>query len=167
MATASPTARSCRIPRKRRAKAARLKNEVDYNYSTESVFEIETYPWPQSPEGKHVRAVARAARALNKLRAEAVGKFEGGLRGLYRTLQLPRANPLKDVHAELDAAVCEAYGFSLKKDRLAQVRDLSLEIADRIDRGESVVGPGVPPSMRDRRALISEDRIGLPEDDAV
>lgn len=143
------------------AKAARLKNEVDYNYSTESVFE--TYPWPQAPTGRQVRAVAHIARELNKLRAKTVGKFEGGLRGLYHTLELPGANPLKDIHAELDAAVCAAYGFSQKKDLLAQIRDLNFAVADRIALGESVVSPGVPPSACDRRALISNDCIGLHE----
>jgi hypothetical protein len=34
-----------------------------------------------------------------------------------RTLELPGANPLKDAHAALDAAVLAAYGFSAKKDR--------------------------------------------------
>src|SRR5690606_11047641 len=110
------------------AKAARLKNEVDYNYSTESVFE--TYPWPQSPGSKQVRAVARAARELNKLRSESVGKREGGLRGLYHTFELPAANPSRDVHAEIDQAVCQASVYSLKKEDLGQDRDLKLHLED-------------------------------------
>jgi hypothetical protein len=34
------------------------------------------------------------------------------LRALYRTLELPRANPLKDAHAALDTAVLTACGFN-------------------------------------------------------
>jgi hypothetical protein len=39
------------------------------------------------------------------VQADALTKIKGGLRGLYRTLELPGKNPLKDAHAELDAAV--------------------------------------------------------------
>jgi hypothetical protein len=42
-------------------------------------------------------------------------KIKGGLRAVYRTLELPGQNPLKDVHVALDAAVLAAYGFSPKK----------------------------------------------------
>jgi hypothetical protein len=31
--------------------------------------------------------------------------MKGGLRALYRTLELPGANPLKDAHAALDTAI--------------------------------------------------------------
>ena len=48
-------------------------------------------------------------------------KIKDGLRALYRTLEPPGANPLKDAHAALDAAVLAAYGFSAKKDLLAQL----------------------------------------------
>ena len=34
------------------------------------------------------------------MRAEALPKLKGALRALYRTLELPGANPLKDAHAE-------------------------------------------------------------------
>jgi len=39
--------------------------------------------------------VAAAARALRRVRAEALPKLKGGLRALYRTLELPGANPLR------------------------------------------------------------------------
>jgi hypothetical protein len=48
------------------------------------------------------------------VRAEALSKMKGGLRALYRTLELPGANPLRDTHAALDTAVLNAYGFSGK-----------------------------------------------------
>ncbi len=37
--------------------------------------------------------------------------MKGGLRALYRTLEVPGANPLKDAHTALDAAVLAAYNF--------------------------------------------------------
>ena len=52
--------------------------------------------------------------------------MKGGLRDLYRTLELPGTNPLKDAHAALDTAVLTAYGFDPKKDLLAQLLAINL-----------------------------------------
>jgi len=103
--------------------------------------------------------VATAARELRRVRAEALLKMNGGLRALYRTLELPGANPLKDAHAELDAAVLDAYGFSVKKDLLAQLLALNQEVAAKIEKGESVTAPGVPPNYPDAKKLVTEDCI--------
>ncbi|MEO7412506.1 MAG: DNA methyltransferase [Opitutaceae bacterium] len=78
-------------------------------YGAESVFD--TFPWPQSPDAKAVRAVAAAGREVRRIRAETLPTLTGGLRALYRTLELPGANPLKTAHAALDEAVLAAYGF--------------------------------------------------------
>ena len=72
---------------------------------------------------------------------------------------MPGKNSLKDAHAELDAAVMEAYGFSAKKDLLAQLLELNLEVARRIEAGEKVVAPGVPPEYPNPKKLVSEDCI--------
>ena len=82
--------------------------------------------------------------------------FEGAL---YRTLELPGANPLKDAHAALDAAVHAAYGFDAKADLLAQLLALNLEVAGRIERGERVTAPGVPPGFPEPDKLVTEDCI--------
>ena len=73
--------------------------------------------------------------------------MKGGLRALYRTLELPGANPLKDAHAALDAAVLAAYGLSAKKDLLAQLLELNLSVAEHIETGEPVTPPGIPASF--------------------
>jgi len=72
------------------------------------------------------------------VRAESLPKIKGGLRALYRTLELPGANPLKDAHAELDAAVLDAYGFSPKKDLLAQLLELNRAVARSRREGPSL-----------------------------
>lgn len=139
------------------AKAARLKNEVDYNYSTESVFE--TYPWPQEPTAKQVEAVAAAAVRVREVRAANMPK-KGGLRVLYGTLALPGANPLKDATQALDDAVMAAYGFSRRKDLLAQILALNRALADELSRGGTVVGPGIPPTYSKRSRLVTRDFMG-------
>jgi hypothetical protein len=108
---------------------------------------------------KQIDAVAAAARELRRVRAEALRHLKGGLRALYRTLELPGANPLKDAHAALDAAVLAAYGFDAKKDLLAQLLALNQEVAARIERGEPVTAPGVPTFYSDRQKLVTDDCI--------
>jgi len=110
------------------AKSSKLKG--DFRYSAESVFD--TFPWPQTPSTAQVEAVAAAGREVRHIRAEALPKMKGGLRALYRTLELPGANPLKAAHAALDAAVLAAYGFTPKADLLAQLLALNREVAARL-----------------------------------
>jgi hypothetical protein len=126
-----------------------------FRYSIESVFD--TFPWPQTPTPEQVQAVAEAGRVVRRVRGKALS-----LRALYRTLELPGANPLKDAHAALDAAVLAAYGFSAKKDLLAQLLELNLAVAQRIEKGESVTPPGIPANFPKPETLISEDCIRPP-----
>ena len=49
---------------------------------------------------------------LFAIRDKVLQTMTGGLRALYRTLELPGKNPLKEV--ALDAAVLDAYGFSAR-----------------------------------------------------
>jgi hypothetical protein len=147
------------------AKCSKLTERL--RYSPESVFD--TFPWPQLQAGStglmspatiaKITAVAAAAHKLRRVRAEALPKLKGGLRALYRTLELPGANPLKDAHAALDAAVLTAYGFSAKKDLLAQLFELNLAVAQRLEKAEPVTPPGIPASFPNPETLISDDCI--------
>ena len=128
-----------------------------FRYTPESVFD--TFPWPQSPEAKQVEVVAEAGRQVRRVRTGALGGMIGDLRALYRTLELPGANPLKDAHAALDTAVLAAYGFSAKKDLLAQLLELNLDVAQGIENGGPVTAPGIPASFPGPEALISDDCI--------
>jgi hypothetical protein len=120
---------------------------------------FDTFPWPQAATVKQIDAVAAAARELLRVRADALTTIKGGLRALYRTLELPGANPLKDAHAALDTAVLNAYGFSAKKDLLAQLLALNQAVAAKIEKGEAVVSPGVPKNYPDAKKLVTEDCI--------
>lgn len=131
----------------------------DYRYTRRSVWD--TFPWPQSVSDAQVEAVAEAGREVRRVRDEALTKinFRGkrGLRAVYRTLELAGRNPLKDVHAALDAAVLDAYGFSGSEALLQQLLDLNLALIPRAKRGQAVVGPGVPPGFADAAGLVSDD----------
>jgi hypothetical protein len=101
-------------------------------------------------------ARAVAARELRRVRAEALPKTKAGLLARYRSLELPGANPLKDAHAALVGAVLTAYGSSAKKDLLAQLLALNLEVAARIDRGEPVTALAVPANYPGPAKLVTE-----------
>jgi hypothetical protein len=137
------------------AKCSKLKS--DFRYTPPSVFD--TFPWPQSPTKKQIKAVAAAGREVRSVRAKVLPTMSGGLRALYRTLELPGSNPLKDAHAALDAAVMEAYGFSARRDLLKQLLDLNAAVARAIKQGQSVTAPGVPASYGDASDLITADCI--------
>lgn len=128
-----------------------------FRYTPESVFD--TFPWPQAPAKKQIRAVAAAGREIRALRDKVLPTMKGGLRALYRLLELPGKSELKDAHAALDGAVLDAYGFSPRKDLLKQILDLNLAVAARIDKGEAVTAPGVPPSYGDASDLVTDDCI--------
>ncbi len=130
-----------------------------FRYTPESVFD--TFPWPQAPTKKALKAVAAAGCEVRRIRAEVLPTLKGGLRELYRTLELPGANPLKDAHAALDAAVLVAYGFHPGRDLLAQLLALNQEVAARQARGEAVTAPGLPSGLSavERDALITTDCI--------
>ncbi|MBC8353004.1 MAG: class I SAM-dependent DNA methyltransferase [Planctomycetes bacterium] len=136
-------------------KCGKLKS--DFRYSAESVYD--TFPWPQSPSVEQIDAVAEAGREVRRVRGEALEKIKGGLRAVYRTLELPGKNPLKDAHAALDKAVLDAYGFSPKKDLLAQLLELNLDVAARSDVEQAVTPPGIPEIYPDPSELITDDCI--------
>jgi len=143
------------------AKCSKLKS--DYRYTRRSVWD--TFPWPQGsgfsgPSDAAVEAVAAAGREVRRVRDDALTRIKGGLRAVYRTLELPGKNPLKDAHAALDAAVLDAYGFDPRQDLLQPLLDLNLAVAEREARGDPVVPPGVPPGYGgDRDALVTDDCI--------
>ncbi len=141
-----------------------------FRYTPDTVFD--TFAWPQFGAGSSgitspitaakITAVAAAARELRRVRAESLPKLKGGLRALYRTLELPGANPLKDAHAALDAAVLAAYGFSAKKDLLAQLLEVNLSVAQRLEKAEPVIPPGIPAAFPNPQTLVSDDCIRPP-----
>jgi SAM-dependent methyltransferase len=128
-------------------------------YTADTVFD--TFPWPQSPTAAQVEAVVEAGRALRELRDHTVRNVRGGLRALYRTLDLPGKNPLKDAHARLDAAVLAAYNFNSKLGLLEQLLALNQHVAQIISDGRPVTAPGIPVSYTDPARLVSADVMEL------
>lgn len=130
----------------------------DSRYTSETVFD--TFPWPQCPTLKQVRAIADAAVALRKLRNKFMGENQWSLRDLYRSLDTPGKNPLRDAQDVLDEAVHSAYGFD-QTEILGQLLQLNCDLAAQEESGKKVVGPGLPQCIKDRKAFITDDCISI------
>ncbi len=99
---------------------------------------------------------------LRALRRQVTAKGPCSLRDLYRTLELPGKNPLRDAQDALDAAVRAAYGMKPKDDPLAFLLALNQDVAAREAAGESVVAPGLPPCVTDPASFVTEDCVRAP-----
>jgi hypothetical protein len=141
-----------------KARCSTLKG--DYRYTGDTVFN--TFPWPQSPTKKQIGAVAVASLALRDLRREIMKKMNYSLRDLYRTLEVPGANPLRDAQDKLDAAVRAAYGMTKSVVVLDFLLELNHACAAREKAGEAITPPGLPLPESEHAAFISMDCI-LPE----
>jgi hypothetical protein len=129
----------------------------DYRYTSNTVFD--TFPWPQKPNAKAIKAVSAAAVALRAKRDELRTKHKLSLRELYRSLETPGDHPLKDAHAHLDGAVRSAYGMSATAEPLAYLLALNADVATEEENGDPVQGSGLPSFINDRDAYVSQDCI--------
>ncbi len=84
------------------------------------------------------------------------------LRALYRTLDTPGANPLRDAHAALDAAVRAAYAMPPAADAPAFLLALNLACAAREKSGEPITPPGLPLPPAEHAAFRTADAIAAP-----
>ena len=116
-----------------------------FRYTSDTVFD--TFPWPQWATLAQVKAVAEAARSL---------------RDLYRTLETPGTNRLRDVQSALDSAVRAAYGMKENEDPLAFLLDLNLELAAAKESGGQIRPPGLPCLLPGTNNFTSEDCIEPP-----
>ncbi|WP_431126224.1 DNA methyltransferase [Flagellimonas flava] len=140
-----------------KAKCSTLEERL--RYTTNTVWD--TFPFPQTPRLADVKKVAVAAKELRDKRNEIINKHNYTLRDIYRILEEPGANPLKDAHRKLDDAVLNAYGFSKRKDLLTQLLQLNFEVADTIEKGEEVQGPGLPNCVKSKKEFVSDDCVKI------
>jgi SAM-dependent methyltransferase len=131
-----------------------------FRYTSDTVFD--TFAWPQNPTLGQIKAVAEAADSLRALRRERMRKLGCSLRGLYRTLDQPGDNPLRDAHTRLAAAVRAAYGMAEDADPLAFLLDLNLACAAKEKTGDKITPPGVPLPANESKQFITEDCIEPP-----
>ena len=82
------------------------------------------------------------------------------LRELYRNLETPGENPLRDIHIDLDNAVMKAYGMKKNGDTLQFLFTLNHKLAESELKGEKFIGPGLPPCVTNSKQFITKDCVG-------
>jgi hypothetical protein len=107
--------------------------------------------------------VADAACELRALRRQIMDANGWSLRDLYRTLETPGDNKLRNAQAALDTAVRAAYGMKEKEDMLAFLLKLNLELSAKESKGEPITPPGLPSPIANPSEFISEDCVRVPE----
>jgi len=117
--------------------------ETRLTYTLGTVFR--SFPWPQSPSQDAVDRVAAAMALINLHRSQ---QFSLGysLAQQYDALRTPGHSTLRGMHAMLDAAVAEAYGFDTTQNLLTQIFELNLLLAQKEREGQTVTGPGPRPT---------------------
>ena len=133
----------------------------DWRYTTDSVWD--TFPWPQKPTATQIETVAKAAKALRNERNQIMQEKHWSLRDLYRIVEKPGKNPIRDLQIALDHAVNSAYGFDENKDMLEQLLALNFSVSAREERGEPVQSPGLPEWYADKEKLVSDDCVKFEE----
>lgn len=133
--------------------------EARFRYTANTVWD--TFPFPQHPTQIQAEAVAKAAVGLRAYRNKMIEQHRLTLRELYTSLETPGKNPLKDLHAALDEAVMQAYGFSTAKDILTQLLQLNLEVAALEAKEKEVTPPGLPSWIKNREQFVTEDCVRL------
>ena len=131
----------------------------DFRYTSDTVFD--TFAWPQSPTLKQINAVVVAARELRNLRHEIMQANGWSLRELYKFLETPGANKLRDAQDALDATVRAAYGMKPAEDILAFLLKLNLELADKETKGEIITPPGLPAFVKEPKTFFSADCVSV------
>ncbi len=130
-------------------------------HGADTVFD--TFPWPQTPTKGQIAEVAAAAVALRALRREIMAKLGYSLRALYRPLDTPGANPLREAHTRLDTAVRAAYAMPKDADPLAFLLALNLTLATKEKAGEKITPPGLPLLATECASFITADCISVAE----
>ena len=120
-----------------------------------SVFK--SFPWPQSATKTDVQNVAEAAVNFRKTRRDVQIKNEMSFRELANSLKLPGRSIVKDAHHALDVAVRNAYGLNKSQDSLMYLLNLNLSLIEKEAKGETVIGPGLPPNIKNKAKFISKD----------
>ena len=102
-------------------------------------------------------AIAKASKGLRDERNRVMSENNQSLRDIYRLLEKPGKNSIRDLQQALDKAVLEAYGFDPSLDLLAQLLELNVQVAEKEANGEQVQSPGLPEWFKDKESVVTED----------
>ncbi|CAD5932794.1 DNA methyltransferase [Planktothrix agardhii] len=119
-----------------KAKSSTLKGDTRYTNTTC----FETFPFPQTATKKIVEKIRETMIKLHEYRTEQMEKKQWGITQLYNNFFTESSSQLYKLHQQLDKLAMEAYGFNPDDDLLEKLLKLNLELAEKEERGEKIVG---------------------------
>jgi hypothetical protein len=118
------------------AQKSTLKADIAYTHKTC----FETFPFPQTPTKKIVEKIRETMIKLHEYRTEQMEKKQWGITQLYNQFFTEPSSQLYKLHQQLDKLAMEAYEFNPDDDLLEKLLKLNLELAEKEERGEKIVG---------------------------
>jgi len=127
----------------------------DPRYTSNTVYD--SFVWPQSPSTSQAVAVAKAALDYRKVRQSLVKSSSSCLREIYKDLETPGHNRLRDSQEKLDKAVRAAYSMKNNDDTLEFLFNLNCVAVKKEVAKQFVQGPGIPKKVAKSKLKISRD----------
>lgn len=140
-----------------KARCSTLKG--DWRYTSDTVFD--SFPWPQEPSLDIMISVAQCARELRQTRRAVMQAHDFSYRDLYRLMEKTPNNPVSQKQIALDNAVMAAYEMPKKADILSFLSGLNADLFGAEAKGEAIVGPGLPVTLKKNENFRSADCIML------
>lgn len=119
-----------------KAQSSTLEDRIRYTNTTC----FETFPFPQTPTKKVVEKIRETMIKLHEYRTEQMEKKQWGITQLYNKFFTESSSQLYKLHQQLDKLAMESYEFNPDDDLLEKLLKLNLELAEKEQRGEKIVG---------------------------
>ncbi len=123
-----------------KAQSSTLKGDTRYTHNTC----FETFPFPQTPDNKLIDEIRVKAQKLHQYRSQQMEEKQWGITTLYNKFFNEPTSQLYKLHQQLDQLVIQAYDFNSSDEILEKLLQLNLELAEKEQQGETIVGACVP-----------------------
>ncbi|MEL4895190.1 DNA methyltransferase [Crocosphaera sp. Alani8] len=105
---------------------------------------FETFPFPQNPTPNNVENIRKIMVQLHDYRTQQMNNKQWGITELYNKFFNEPSSKLHQLHQQLDNAVMEAYQFNPDNDILERLLTLNLALAEKENKGKSIIGCWCP-----------------------
>lgn len=116
-------------------------------------------PTPTRMNERMTRHSGKPTGPINNPKSTIANRQSIPIPDLYRTLDEPGSNPLRDAHARLDTAVRTAYAIPTPADILAFLLGLNQTCAAKEAAGEKITPPGLPLPIDEQEHFITANCI--------
>ncbi|MFP4006921.1 MAG: class I SAM-dependent DNA methyltransferase [Spirulinaceae cyanobacterium] len=122
------------------AQKSTLEDRTRYTHSTC----FETFPFPQKATADLVQQIRQVTERLHQYRDRVMVKNNWGITQLYNQEFMNPKSQLSLLHQELNQLVLQAYGWASRDNILENLLQLNLELYQKEQKGEAVIGATCP-----------------------